>query len=327
MGFMVLYLFSLTMGGFGAWLLMKYGASLGINDIPNHRSSHIQAIPKGGGIGILMVLVIVSMILSIPMGFWMPAFIIALVSLWGGDKHLLSPKERLIIQFACSFIFLIFCGYFKAFGLLFALSGVPLSVFIVGTSNFYNFMDGIDGIAGITGVVGFFLMAFYSYILGSYEPYGVLCIALAFSCFGFLCFNMPKARVFLGDIGSILLGFIFSCLVIVLSENIIDFIVMAGFLAPFYFDELFTMVGRIKDGDSLILAHRKHIYQLLANEFGISHWKISLGYGFAQLIIGLSVIFIKSQGIYLILSTYLFYGLIFAKVSIIIRKKVFIKCK
>jgi len=98
-----------------------------------------------------------------------------------------------------------------------------------------------------------------------------------------------------------------------------------GFIAPFYFDELFTMVVRIKNRDSLIDPHRKHIYQLLTNELGIRHWKVSLGYGAAQLMIGGAVIFLKPRGLYFILLAYLVCGLIFAMASIIIRKKVSIQ--
>ncbi|MDA3791456.1 MAG: UDP-N-acetylmuramyl pentapeptide phosphotransferase, partial [Desulfobacula sp.] len=281
--------------------------------------------PRGGGVGILIAFIWASLVLSIPVYLWLPSLVIAFASLWGGDKHRLSLKERIINQFGCSMFFLVFFLYSKQidFSLYFFI--VPISIFIVGTSNFYNFMDGIDGIAGITGVVGFSLLSFYDSISGTNGGYSTLCLVLAFSCLGFLCFNVPKARVFIGDIGSILLGFVFACLVLVLSENGIDFIVMSGFIALFYLDELSTMIIRMKNGDSLVIAHRKHIYQLLANEVGISHWKISLAYGVAQMLIGLSVIFIKPKGIYFILLTYLVYSLIFALVSIIIRKKVSIK--
>jgi len=321
MKFVGLYIFSFIVGGFGAWLLMKYGDRMGINDIPNQRSSHMKVIPKGGGGGVLLVLIIVSLILSIPIGFWLPALIIALISLWGGDKHRLSAKQRLLGQFGCSFVFLIFLGCTIEAGIFFVLWSLPLSIFIVGTSNFYNFMDGIDGIAGITGVVGFALLAFYAELAGTNEPYGILCIALAFSCLGFLWFNLPNARVFLGDIGSILLGFVFACLMIVLSENVLDLIVMSGFLATFYFDELFTMVIRIRNGDSLIKAHRKHIYQLLANELSVSHWKIALSYGVIQFIIGISLISLKSKGLLYLLLVYVIYGIVFIYFSIKIHKK------
>ena len=318
-------LFSFFVSGSGAWLAMKFGDKIGISDIPNHRSSHSKVIPKGGGIGILTAFILVSLFLSIPVSLWLPSLVIALVSLWGGDKHRLSVKERLVIQFGCSIVFVVFFLYSRQVALSTYILCVPISVFIVGTLNFYNFMDGIDGIAGITGVVGFLLLWLYSRLLGSEDIYGILCMALAFSCLGFLCFNLPKAKVFLGDIGSVLLGFVFACLVINLSENTIDFIVMAGFLSPFYFDELSTMIVRKKNGDSLVIAHRKHIYQLLANEEGISHWKVSLAYGFLQAIIGLSIMLIKPMGVYFMLLAYLVYSLIFIWVSIIIRKRVAVK--
>ena len=313
------------MGGLGAFLAMKFGGRIGINDIPNHRSSHEKSIPRGGGVGILIAYISVSLVLSNPVSIWLPALVIALVSLWGGDKHRLSVKERLVIQFGCSMVFLVFLLYSKQVAFSNYLLIVFISVFIVGTSNFYNFMDGIDGIAGITGVVGFSLFSFYNYTFGTDDGYSILCLAMAFSCLGFLCFNIPRAKVFLGDIGSILLGFVFACLVITLSENLVDFMVMTGFLAPFYFDELLTMAVRIKDGDSLVIAHRKHIYQLLVNEMGISHWKVSLAYGFVQAVIGLSIIMIKPMGFKFILFAYLIYSLIFAWFSIIIRKRVIVK--
>ncbi len=313
------------MGGLGAFLAMRFGGRIGINDIPNHRSSHEKSIPRGGGVGILIAFISASLVLSMPVNLWLPSLVIALGSLWGGDKHRLSVRERLVLQFGCSLVFLAFFFYSKQVAFSAYLLTVPISVFIVGTSNFYNFMDGIDGIAGITGVVGFSLLSFYNYSFGTDDGYSILCLILVFSCLGFLCFNMPRAKVFIGDIGSILLGFVFACLVITLSENLVDFIVMIGFLATFYFDELLTMAVRIKDGDSLIIAHRKHVYQLLANEVGISHWKVSLAYGVVQAIIGLSIIMIKPMGFKFILLAYLAYSLIFAWFSIIIRKRVAVK--
>jgi Fuc2NAc and GlcNAc transferase len=198
---------------------------------------------------------------------------------------------------------------------------LPALVFIVGTANFFNFMDGIDGIAGVTGFVAFFLMAFYARNFGLESVYADLSLVIAFSCLGFLSSNIPKARVFLGDVGSILLGFLFACLSIVLSENVLDFLVMSGFLAVFYMDALFTMVVRIRRRDSLIKPHRKHVYQVLANEGGMDHFKISMGYGLMQLAIGISAISIQSKGVVFLLGTYLFYGLIFGVFSFFVRRK------
>ena len=318
---MTIIVLSFLFGVTASWIVFKYGGMIGSIDIPNNRSSHNKDVPKGGGFGILLALVFFSLSLKIPIFIWLPGLIISLTSFWGGDRHCLSVKQRLFIHFGCSLLFSILFLYSKQAGFETYIFCFPISVFIVGTANFYNFMDGIDGIAGITGFLGFSLVAFYTKISGMEPIYGALSLSMAFACLGFLLFNTPKAKIFLGDVGSILLGFVFACLIIVLSKDLMDFFVMAGFLAPFYFDEIFTMVFRIKNKEPLIKPHRKHIYQILANEAGIGHCKVSLGYGFLQLIIGLSAILIKPAGMFFLLGTYLVYCVIFAGFSIIVRRK------
>jgi Fuc2NAc and GlcNAc transferase len=96
---------------------------------------------------------------------------------------------------------------------------------------------------------------------------------------------------------------------------------MAGFLSMFYFDELFTMVVRIRNKDSLVEPHRKHIYQVLVNEAGIVHWKVALGYGLVQLIIGFFAIWLQPKGIGCLVVMYGTATLIFTGVSIYIRKR------
>ena len=151
-------------------------------------------------------------------------------------------------------------------------------------------MDGINGIAGITGVVGFGLLAFSATLSAVSPSFVTLAICMALSCLGFLPFNIPKARVFIGDVGSILLGFVFAGMVAWLSKSLLDFFCLASFLFPFYADELTTMGVRLKDGEKLFNPHRKHLYQLLANELKIAHWKVAVGYGILQLVVGLSVL-------------------------------------
>ncbi len=309
------------LGYSGAWLVMRFGGRLGTMDMPSSRSSHHKEVPKGAGLGILAALVFASLVLQIPVFIWVPALVISLASFWGADKYILPVSQRLVIHFSCSLFFLVFFLSSKQADALALAAWLPVLFFIVGTANFYNFMDGIDGIAGITGFLAFLLTAFYARLSGLDQAFVYLGLALAFSCLGFLCFNIPRAKVFLGDVGSILLGFVFACLVVFLSRDLSDFMVMAGFLAPFYFDELFTMVVRIKHRDSLIEPHRKHIYQILVNEAGIGHWKVALGYGMVQLAIGVSGIAVQPEGRGLLLGTYFFYGLIFVIFSIIVRRK------
>ena len=88
---------------------------------------------------------------------------------------------------------------------------------------------------------------------------------------------MPKARVFMGDVGSVMLGFVYAGLVVGLSYSLNDFMVLCAFLFPFYADELTTLYVRIKGErhsrlmDRLMKPHRRHLYQLLANEMGVAH--------------------------------------------------------
>lgn len=318
-----LSIISFSISALGAGIVIKYAQPLGVVDIANSRSSHTGAIPKGGGIGILFSVIMVGIILQVSVFLLMPTIAISILSLWGGDKQFLSAKKRLVLQFLCSIVFLIY--YFLSKQQVPYSFFIPAIIFIVGTSNFYNFMDGIDGIAGISGAIAFGLLSFYINLQESSDYYGDLCISISFACLGFLCFNFPRAKVFLGDIGSIQLGFLFSVIVICVAENVLDFLVMTGFLFMFYFDELFTMVNRLRSGESLITAHRKHIYQVLANELGFCHWKISMAYGFLQIIIGFSFMFLKAKGIPFIIGTYLIYSVIFAFISISIHKKVLVK--
>ena len=101
----------------------------------------------------------------------------------------------------------------------------------------------------------------------------------------------------MGDIGSILLGSVFAGLIWLTAESVLDFVCMAAFLFPFYVDELSTVLVRLKDGENLTKPHRRHYYQLLANEKGIAHWKLSVGYGVFQLAVGISVLLVRGHGL------------------------------
>jgi Fuc2NAc and GlcNAc transferase len=96
---------------------------------------------------------------------------------------------------------------------------------------------------------------------------------------------------------------------------------MTGFLSMFYFDEIFTMVVRIRDRDSLVEPHRRHIYQILANEAGIPHWKIALGYGLSQLVIGVVAMLVQPRGVWHLLVMYAVFALMFTGVAMAVRQR------
>jgi Fuc2NAc and GlcNAc transferase len=125
----------------------------------------------------------------------------------------------------------------------------------------------------------------------------------------------------MGDVGSVLLGFVFAGMVVKFSHSLLDFICMASFLFLFFADELTTMFVRLSRRERLTQPHRRHFYQLLANERQIAHWKISLAYGFVQLLIGVSVLWAKPFGLPPVLFLLGLYFFIFVCLNIHIRKE------
>ena len=148
-------------------------------------------------------------------------------------------------------------------------------------------MDGINGIAGLTGLVGFGLLAFYSYYIADKPDVTLMSLVLSVGCAGFLPLNFPKARVFMGDVGSIFLGFIFAFFVLKLSVSINIFLCLSMFLCTFYSDAIITIYYRWRRGENLMQAHRSHLYQYLSNELRLPQWKVSALYAGLQFVFGL----------------------------------------
>lgn len=321
MKFLILYIASLILGSTGAWLISKYGSYFGLLDKANARSSHKGIIPKGGGIGILAAFLLVSWTMELPILFLVCAGLISLLSFYG-DRREIPPKVRLSIQLLGSICLLISLFYWEGRAWHFYLLIPFFALFITGTANYYNFMDGINGIAGITGVIGFGLIAYFTALSGSSSPLFILAVCMGLACIGFLPFNLQNASVFMGDVGSVLLGFVFAGLVVGLSYSLNDFMVLSAFLFPFYADELSTVCVRLIDKESLLKPHRRHLYQLLVNEAGVAHWKVSAGYGALQLVVGLGALAIREYGTLVI---FFFLGICFAGFfcfSYLLRKQV-----
>jgi Fuc2NAc and GlcNAc transferase len=158
-------------------------------------------------------------------------------------------------------------------------------------------MDGINGIAGLTGLVAFGLMAFFSYTMANELDVTRLSMVLSIGCLGFLPFNLPKAKVFMGDVGSIFLGFVFATFVVKLSTDIHIFLCTIMFLCTFYADAFVTLFYRWRRGENLMKAHRSHLYQYMSNELGLPHWKVSTAYALTQLFFGSLAILAFSSGL------------------------------
>lgn len=325
----------LILGGAGALVMAGMPFRESLLDIPNDRSSHHAPIPRGGGIGILVAFLVAGISLRLPTTFLFSAILVSLVSFYG-DFLRISVKFRLYVQILAALIFLFpllprLTAYYAEFSgessPVFIVFLLPILLFyLIGTTNFYNFMDGIDGMAGLSGFIAFTLLG--TYTLYSLPPPDVLttslawlslCIALA--CLGFLPFNVPRARVFMGDVGSILLGFVFAAMVISTARNFREILFFTACLFPFYADELSTMSIRLVNRENLFSSHRRHLYQILANEAGFAHWKITAIYGLVQIAIAAGVFMVMQKDYWVIILFLTGCSAAFTALGFCVRKK------
>ena len=271
----------------GVGLTLRYSHQAGLIDIPNSRSSHSIPTPRGGGIALVIAVMAVTWQLLHESGFQLLGVGLILVPLaalaivgWFDDKSHMPIAVRFPIHLFC------------AIGIGFLINQLhPLPGFLnllwiawwmfwtVGSINIVNFMDGIDGMVGSQGVVyGMFLFSLAQ--PGSTSGrYGVI---LAAACLGFLLWNWAPAKVFLGDVGSGPLGFLFVLGGALALESAPASLVFLP-LFPLFLDALITLVRRARRGEKLTAAHRGHLYQRLANG-GSGHAIVALGYALAAAI-------------------------------------------
>ena len=288
-------LLALLLSMLGSIIVYRFGQHFALIDKPNERSSHSISTPRGGGIGIWLTFILIGILFTKDHFFTVIAGITGLIGLIE-DSFTLPPKIRLLLQIVVATL---------AVGLFLGVSASPANlilflffiVFLTGTTNFYNFMDGINGIAGLTGFVGFGFIAFFSHFI-AYDTYLTYSsIALSAACLGFLPFNFPKAKVFMGDVGSILLGFVFASYVIRLSTNFSIFLCLIMFLSTFYADSIVTIFYRWWRGENIMKAHRSHMYQYMSNELNLAHWKVSIAYTTIQFVFGLLALVAYNKGL------------------------------
>ncbi len=311
-------LLALFLSMLGSIIVYRFGQHFALIDKPNERSSHSISTPRGGGIGIWLTFLMIGILFTKDQFFTVIAGITGLIG-FIEDSFTLPSKIRLLLQIIIATL---------AVGLLLGVPASPVNlilflffiVFLTGTTNFYNFMDGINGIAGLTGFVGFGFMAFFSYSIAHDTNLIYSSIALSAACLGFLPFNFPKARVFMGDVGSILLGFVFASYVIRLSANFSIFLCLIMFLSTFYADSIVTIFYRLWHKENIMKAHRSHLYQYMSNELKLPHWKVSIAYTTIQFVFGLLAILAYSKGLIWQFIVFGAFGILFLIVYTIIKK-------
>jgi UDP-GlcNAc:undecaprenyl-phosphate/decaprenyl-phosphate GlcNAc-1-phosphate transferase len=264
-----------------------------IMDIPNERSSHNAPIPTAGGIAIVLTffvgVIIIALVARIAMinrlyfyGFAISALLIAAVSFyddWKQKTYVVKLLTQLIAVAVVLAVGIVIDKLYIPFWGEVSLNWVsyPLSfLWILGLTNAFNFMDGIDGLAcGVALIAGLFFCVI-TFMQGSLFVY-IMSYTLIAGTLGFLIYNFPPARIFMGDVGSAFLGFTFAVLAIMAARYDLShtsFFVMPLLLFNFIYDTAFTFFRRLLRGEKVTEPHRTHLYQLF-QRLGYGHGTVT----------------------------------------------------
>lgn len=270
-------------------LLRRYALARSIIDIPNARSSHSLPTPRGGGVAI-----VVAFLLALPLLAWGglldsaalfalfgAGLLVAVIGFMDDHGHI-AARWRLLGHFCAAIWALAWLGGLpplQVFGFTLAmgwLGHVLAAFYLVWMLNLYNFMDGIDGIASveaITACLGGCLL----YLVGGADELIWAPLLLAGAVLGFLFWNFPPARIFMGDAGSGFLGMVLGVLTLLAawqsSELLWGWLILLG---VFVVDATFTLLRRLLRGEKVYEAHRSHAYQFASRRLR-RHLPVTLG--------------------------------------------------
>ena len=270
-------------------LYFKLARHFNIIDKPNERSSHSRVTLRGGGV-IFYIGVLFNFILE---GFQNPWFFIGLTLItiisFADDIRPQSKKLRLTIHFVAMGLMFYQWGLYSEqwYFTLIAL------VVCTGILNAYNFMDGINGITGIYSlvVIGalWYINSYQVHFVENNVVYAVILALIVFNYFNF----RTRAKCFAGDVGAVSIAFIILFLLglLIIKTGDFSYIVL---LVVYGIDSVLTIVHRLILRDNIFLPHRKHVFQLMANELKIPHVMVSSIYAFLQAIIVVGFILCKN---------------------------------
>jgi len=261
--------------------MRHYALKKNIIDNPNERSSHTIPTPRGGGVSIVitflsfLVLLMFTQHLAISTGLILlcSGFGIAVLGFLDDHGHI-NSMLRLAIHFIIAIAVVFALGGFSEVALfnetlhLGWFANIIAVLFPVWLLNLYNFMDGINGIASVEAITTTISLSII-YLLFSSSLSIELLLTLAACVFGFMLWNFPKARIFMGDAGSGFLGMTLGVLALMaLKVDTALFCAWIICLGVFVVDATFTLIRRVTNGHKMYDAHRSHAYQYASRRYG-----------------------------------------------------------
>lgn len=273
-----------------SFLYIKLAKKYNIVDVPNERSSHSNRTVRGGGIIFPLSITLWFIYSEFQLPWFFAGLVIISVISFIDDLASISTRLRFIFHL-CALVLLY--SQLQVFELPW-WSWVPILIISAGIINAYNFMDGINGITGgysIAVLTGLWIVN--NYQVKFIDNGLIYFIIISLLIFNYLNFR-KKAICFAGDVGSISIAYIIVFLLAKLIIHSGNFLYIL-FLALYGVDTVFTLINRLMRRENIFEAHRKHLYQLLANELKISQIKVASIYTLLQFVICLIVIFITER--------------------------------
>ncbi|NII10442.1 glycosyltransferase family 4 protein [Oleiagrimonas sp. C23AA] len=260
----------------GVRLMIGYTLRRGMLDLPGQRRSHTVPTPRGGGLGMVAAMLLAGGVAAswpgsaMPISLWTGALLaIVLVAGvgWGDDQVSLPVLPRLAVQLLASALFAYVLCQWGGIALWWCL---PLCMAGTASVNLHNFMDGIDGLLGMQAVFIGVVMVAMGYV-ADVAPLTCMAIIMAGAAMGFLHYNRPPARIFMGDAGSGSLGLLVFMLVALVWAIRTEYVWSALIACSgFLIDAGLTLAWRMARGRRWYSAHREHLYQWLVRR-GWSH--------------------------------------------------------
>ena len=286
----LMMMLALILSAVATGAVRRAALSYGVLDVPNERSSHTSATPRGGGASIVLVVnlgLVTLMILGRVHITLAAALIVGGLAVAGigfiDDKWSVPAGLRLAVHVGAALWateclgglpslwisdHLIQLGWF---GRVLAVLG------IVWALNLFNFMDGIDGIAGSEAVFVLASAGFGGMVAGGGSEISAVALLMAAASLGFLLWNWPPAKIFMGDVGSGYCGYVIGVLVLAAGHQdpakVWVWLILGG---VFFVDATVTLIRRAARGERVLDAHRSHTYQWLARRWA-SHRRVTLG--------------------------------------------------
>lgn len=281
-------LLAFVLAWLGVRVTLAYARRRGLLDLPGRRRSHVVPTPRGGGLGLLLG--------TLPLAAWawlawappesaatvtaiLGACALVMLVGWIDDHGELRASIRLLAHLAAAAL----ASWAVLHGLGFwpwpktlALGGA-LALAMAWSINAHNFMDGIDGLLGLQAAFCFTAFGLLA-LAGGQGGHALAAWCLAAGCLAFLVFNLPPARIFMGDVGSGTLGLLVAvCAALLWRRAPATFWPLLMLCSAFVTDATLTLLWRMQAGRRWYTAHREHLYQWLVRR-GASHLKAGMGY-------------------------------------------------